>query len=123
MAVKTKRQEPLSEREATVLACILDDVSAKGYAPSNRELAERLGCSHVAIHYAKQELKKRKLLKSQPGMARAVRVDATGAAADLFLLFAREALNQDAPSDATVRQLQDAFEAWRISHQLVTGRS
>lgn len=115
------QKRPLSEREAAVLALILAGVKETGVPPSNRELGRQLDCSHVAVHLVKKSLQRRKLIKTQPRVARGVTVNACGAASDLFLLFVRTALRDESQDDRVARLIRDAFSVWQQEATLATG--
>ena len=66
--------EEITEPQRNTLSEISDFLTAKGYPPSIKELAEILGISQMSVHAQVEQLIRKGYLKREPGKARGITI-------------------------------------------------
>ncbi len=69
---------PQSRVRLDILRAVADLTAAEGFAPTLREVGERVGLSHNAVYYHVEILVGAQLLTARPNTARSLRVSPHG---------------------------------------------
>lgn len=65
---------PPTQRQQQIRQVIIDMTKERGYPPSMREIAERVGCAPSSIHAVVERLVAQGTLARTPGVARSITV-------------------------------------------------
>ena len=70
--MKTEAREPLTDRQAAVLAYVKKYVAKYGYAPSLRAVAERFDMQHTGVVGHLKALQTKGYIRRDKGVARSI---------------------------------------------------